>query len=165
MCASACALTWFGGVERGGEVGLHRPRITDPEFKSLAPAQATAVYRRTLNEIEAYLHEMEAPQPIIDAMVATGSSEIRWVDAQNDHLERPPRFAEWEDANCGSFTKDEENTVNKLYARGYSAPTFNEALLTHDERLLLHFLKDKRFEITACQAQFRSRQVNQLPPP
>jgi hypothetical protein len=37
ICASACALIWFGAVDRGGVVGLHRPRIDDPTFKTLAP--------------------------------------------------------------------------------------------------------------------------------
>ena len=40
-CASACALIWFGGVNRGGTVGLHRPRPTDPMFGKLSPVDAT----------------------------------------------------------------------------------------------------------------------------
>jgi hypothetical protein len=49
ICASACALIWFGGVERRGAVGLHRPRIDDPAFKALPPAEAFKVYRRVLD--------------------------------------------------------------------------------------------------------------------
>src|SRR5262249_8120296 len=44
VCASACALIWFGAVDRFGVVGLHRPRIDDPKFKSLPPADAAKMY-------------------------------------------------------------------------------------------------------------------------
>jgi hypothetical protein len=43
---------------------------------------------------------MEAPRPVIDEMLATSSSEIRWVNAIADGLSRPPSYAEWEDASC-----------------------------------------------------------------
>jgi hypothetical protein len=101
-CASACALIWFGGVDRGGTVGLHRPRIEDPEFKGLSPADASIVYRRVLARIAAYLDEMEVPKPIIESMIATGSGDIRWVDSFDDQLDRPPSIAEWVAASCGS---------------------------------------------------------------
>jgi hypothetical protein len=100
VCASACALIWFGGVERLGIVGLHRPRFDDPDFASQPPEEATKLYRKVLNNIESYLEEMEVPRPIIPAMVATSSSEVRWVDAIDDQLSRPPSYAEWEDASC-----------------------------------------------------------------
>jgi hypothetical protein len=99
-CASACALIWFGGIQRIGKVGLHRPRIDDPDFASSPPDEAMALYRRVLAAIESYLVEMEAPRSVIDAMLATSSSEIRWVDAVTDQLSRPPSYAEWEDASC-----------------------------------------------------------------
>jgi hypothetical protein len=44
----------------------------------------------------AYLDEMEIPRPMIDAMFATGSAEIQWVDYYK--VERPPSLSEWEDA-------------------------------------------------------------------
>ena len=83
-------------------VGLHRPRIDDPEFASLPPEKATRIYRRVLSDIENYLDEMEVPEPIIQSMVATSSSDIRWVDAIADQLSRPPSYAEWEDASWTS---------------------------------------------------------------
>jgi hypothetical protein len=100
VCASACALIWFGGVERMGHVGLHRPRIDDPDFANRPPDEATALYRRVLSEIEGYLVEMEIPRPTIDIMLATSSADVRWVDAKTDGLSRPPSYAEWEDASC-----------------------------------------------------------------
>jgi hypothetical protein len=56
VCASACALIWFGAVDRSGVVGLHRPRIGDPTFKTLASRrsgqglQASARWYRSLYE-------------------------------------------------------------------------------------------------------------------
>jgi hypothetical protein len=66
-------------VHRQGFVGLHRPRIDDPIFKALGPADAAKAYRGVLDDVARYMAEMEVPRPMIDAMVATGSSEIRWV--------------------------------------------------------------------------------------
>jgi hypothetical protein len=110
----ACALIWFGAVEREGEVGLHRPSTQDPAFKALSPAEASTMYRRILGSITGYLDEMEVPRPMVDAMVGTGSSEIRWVDSDTDGLRRPPSIAEWEDASCGSFTSEERNAYYRL---------------------------------------------------
>lgn len=158
VCASACALIWFGGVHRSREVGLHRPRIGDPEFKLLPPEEATAVYQRVLGELEAYLREMEVPRPIIDESVATGSFEIRWVEANEDDLARPPSFAEWEDATCGHFTAEEQNTIGRLLVK-------NKAALTHDEALLLSLLTGKEVEQNDCQMRLRDREVDRLPSP
>jgi hypothetical protein len=46
MCASACALIWFGAVDRWGSVGLHRPHTDDPTFKTMSPSEASVAYRR-----------------------------------------------------------------------------------------------------------------------
>jgi len=100
-CASACALIFLGGVDRTGTVGLHRPQIIDPTFRGLSPTDASTVYRQMLGRIAAYLDEMEVPKTIAESMIATDSSDIHWVDATNDGLDRPPSIAEWEDASCG----------------------------------------------------------------
>jgi hypothetical protein len=83
-----------------GTVGLHRPRIDDPEFANSPPEEATKLYRRALTEIETYLTDMEVPRPVIDAMFATSSGQIRWIDVDGNGLSRPPSYAEWEDASC-----------------------------------------------------------------
>jgi hypothetical protein len=75
----------------------------------------SAMYRRMLENIVRYLDDMEVPKPLIDSMVATGSAEIRWVDSlDNRRLQRPPSFAEWIDASCGSFTDQEYNSMFDL---------------------------------------------------
>src|SRR5260370_42197985 len=85
-CASACALIWMGGVSRSGAVGLHRPRIDDPMFSGLPPADASTAYRQVLARIAAYLDDMEVPKSIIESMVATSSSDIRWVNGVAEGL-------------------------------------------------------------------------------
>jgi hypothetical protein len=102
ICASACALIWMGGVFRSGTVGLHRPRIVDPMYRALMPADASTAYNRLLGEVGAYLTDMEVPKPIIETMVATSSGDILWVNSISDGLEVPPSIAEWENASCGS---------------------------------------------------------------
>jgi hypothetical protein len=154
VCASACALIWFGGVERHGSVGLHRPRIEDLAFKSLAPADASAVYRRVLDNIALYLDEMEAPKPIIESTMATGSAEIRWVDSSKDGLERPPSIAEWEDASCGSSTASEEETYLNLMAKGSQR--------SQQEQLLFRLLNEKSQEKSRCRYALISGQRDRL---
>jgi hypothetical protein len=100
-CVSACALIWFGGVDRSGTVGLHRPYINDPRFSGLSPLEASREYRRMLNNVTVYLNEMEVPRSIIESMVSTSSGDIRWVDMFDEGLDRPPSIAEWVDASCG----------------------------------------------------------------
>lgn len=101
ICASACALIWLGGVYRDGTVGLHRPRTNDPMFKGLSPADASTMYRRVLERVETYLNEMEVPKSIIESMITTSSSDVRWVDSSDEGLDQPPSIAEWVDASCG----------------------------------------------------------------
>jgi hypothetical protein len=113
-CASACAFIWFGGVDRGGTVGLHRPRTDDPVFKGSPPADASTEYRRVLGRIASYLDEMEAPKTIIEKVTATGSANIYWINASSDELRRPPSIAEWEDASCGLVLRDVDD-VNKSW--------------------------------------------------
>jgi hypothetical protein len=118
ICVGACALIWFGGVSRAGHVGLHRPGINDPEFNAPLSADASTVYKRTLQEITRYLEEMEAPRPLIDTTFATSSSEIQWVEeVDGGSLEYPPSFIEWVDANCGSLTSHERKTQRELFTR------------------------------------------------
>lgn len=116
-CASACALIWFGGVDREGSVGLHRPRIDDPMFSGLPPADASTAYRQVLNRIVVYLDEMEVPKSVIESMVATSSGDIRWVEAVDDRLDQPPSIAEWAKASCGLEDAYTEAIRNGTYAQ------------------------------------------------
>jgi len=156
---SACALIWFGAVNRSGRVGLHRPRIDDPEFSNLAPAEATKVYRRVLDEIAKYLDDMEAPRSMIDAMVATNSADIRWVDADKDDLERPPSIAEWADAACGYRTTEEKNAKEELSIKKINGS------LSSKEAIFLKLLSEKDTKPAQCWLALGFGQVDRLPRP
>jgi hypothetical protein len=157
ICASACALMWFGAVDREGLVGLHRPSTDDPAFKALSPAEASSSYRGILGSITGYLDEMEVPKPMIDAMVSTGSSEIRWVDSDKDRfLKRPPSIAEWEDASCGSFTDEEWDAWSALAVK---------TTRSSQEQLFLKVLADKLNKNGQCRSLLLSAQRERLASP
>jgi hypothetical protein len=108
ICASSCALIWFGAPLRFGAVGIHRPFLTDPKYRQLAPADAATYYRSILDAMRAYGDEMEIPRPIMDKMLATGSGEIVYVSTHDERdLERAPSFGEWVDASCGRVSDAE----------------------------------------------------------
>jgi hypothetical protein len=155
-CASACALIWFGAVDREGEVGLHRPTTEDPTFRALPAAEASNVYRKILGSITAYLDEMEVPRPMIDAMVGTSSSEIRQVDSDTDGVTRPPSIAEWEDTSCGSFTSEEQSAFNKLVDKNPKSP---------QEQLFYKLLAEKVSKYVTCKDFLLTAQRDRLAPP
>ena len=158
-CASACALIWFGAQDRIGTVGLHRPRTDDAAFTALSPADASAAYRRMLDGVRSYLDEMEVPKQMIELMISTGSAEIRWVDATEDEVEQPPSIAEWKDASCGPFTKQENKTMLQLRGKRLSSE------LPQSEMLLLELLLEKFQKKAQCEAALISSQRAQLAPP
>jgi hypothetical protein len=158
LCASSCALIWFGAPDRAGDIGLHRPRTDDPAFKALSAAEAATAYRRMLDESVRYLEEMETPRPMIDAMVSTGSAEIRWI-RQIDHMKADdsvnlaPSFAEWVDASCGQFTSQETDTMMKLQAK------------KDTDELLLKLLYEKYSKKDVCRMELISSHRDRLPLP
>jgi len=156
ICASACALIWFGAVDHWGTIGLHRPHTDDPSFKNLEPPAAAELYRRMLDDIRSYLDEMEVPKPMIEAMVATGSADIKWVTVGSG-LSRPPSFAEWEDASCGTFSAEERNLLSRLIGR--------RADLNQKERKLGDQLHDKQSKWLQCRIELLSSRRDKLPPP
>ena len=113
VCASACALIWFGAPKRLGVVGLHRPHFASPTFKELSPALAAETYRPMIESVANYLTEVEAPKSAIEAMVATSSAQVTWYNLNGMPEDRAPSFAEWEDANCGAFGSDKFDMLVK----------------------------------------------------
>jgi len=156
ICASACALIWFGAVDHWGSAGLHRPHTDDPSFKALDPPAAAEAYRQMLDSVRQYLDEMEVPRAMIEAMVATGSADIRWVTIASD-LSRPPSLAEWEDATCGTFSDKERTLLAQLQKRRSDA--------TKREQSLRDQLQNKQSQRLRCQVELLSSRRDKLPPP
>lgn len=158
-CASACALIWFGAVSRTGTVGLHRPRIDDPQFKDLPPDEASKNYRAVLSRIADYMFQMEAPQPMVDAMVATGSADIHWVGSTSDRLDEPPSFTEWVSASCGSVGESEHQKYMELYIKNI------RERLTETESPLLEMISEKIDQHAKCQMRLVFAAIERLGSP
>ena len=159
VCASACALIWLGAVERIGTVGLHRPWINDARFKGLHPNDASALYRELLKDISRYLDEIETPRTLIDALIATGSSDIRWVDSLSEGIQHPPSFVEWLDAACGAYSAHELRIGSDLYKKKSAEG------LTPQETKSFEALVQKRLERAKCMMPLLLRHRMQLPVP
>jgi hypothetical protein len=150
ICASACALIWFGAPERGGTVGVHRPRTADLTFRQLGPAEAAVAYKQMLERIAEYLDEMEVPKSIIESMVSTGSAEIDWVE--DESANRPPSFIEWVDASCGPFTVQEYKTKIELGVK----KTYESTSFSKNDELLYDALDQKWWNRIRCQGSLVS---------
>lgn len=161
-CASACALIWFGAVRRSGVVGLHRPQIASPEFRTLPAGKAAEIYSQALRDIVRYLDEMETPKPMIDAMVATSSASIRWITADNE-LERAPSFAEWVDASCKPLSAEERRTM-KIIGNKMNALK-STAALPENERILWDGFLATEIAHDNCELILRDNNREKLPKP
>jgi hypothetical protein len=161
ICASACALIWFGAPQRDGTVGLHRPHFANSSFKDLSPALAAQAYRPVLQHVASYLEEMETPKPVIDTMIATGSSEVKWYEQQEPE-DRAPSFAEWQDAACGGFGKDKYDVFLSLmlYARKNCRAQNADAYC-----IQYNALNEERIRRERCIDKLIASSQEMLPPP
>ncbi len=161
ICASSCALTWFGAPLRSGDVGLHRPIFRGPGFKDLTPGEAERAYKPVLALIAQYLEEMEVPKAYTEAMVATSSADIRWT-SPNDHdlLDRSPSFAEWLQANCGQYGSHlEDKDITVLHTKQ------SLSKLTKAETQQLALFTQRWQQRNKCEADLISNNRAKLPPP
>ena len=120
----------------------------NPSFKSLDLKETAEAYGWILNFTRQYLNEMDVPNSVIEAMMATDFEELKWIDADREGLTRSPSFAELVDANCGILSeKDKE-----LLSRRFSSPK------TPEELIVAHRLR-------LCPTELLSRQRDKLLPP
>ncbi len=82
VCFSACVLILAGAVDRhigkSGQVGIHRPYFGTTPDKPLRADEIKDAYLRMLQEMRAYLREMNVPQRLADDMLA--------VEPENNHI-------------------------------------------------------------------------------
>jgi len=93
---------------------------------------------------------------MIEAMVATGSADIKWVDA-DDALGRPPSLAEWEDATCGSFSIKDKMLLSDLLAK--------RSNLAPREQSLRDQLQNRQSQWSRCQIELLSSNRDKLSAP
>jgi len=158
ICASACALIWFGAPQRGGAVGMHRPYYAEAgTFSSLSPADAALSYKKVLNRVSRYLEEIEVPAQVIETMISTGSGELEWLE--DDASINPPSFSEWKAAACGHFTEEEKGTLHELARKRYRKTA------TRNDLLLEDLLKKKDVDKYFCDQSLVSRHRQKLEAP
>jgi hypothetical protein len=106
-CASACALSYFGGVQWfvGDRLGLHRPTLEDLGDYDYAEAQEHM--RRGATLIKNYLEEMEIDEHVYAAMMGTPSNAVSvWeIDPSpkrtvDDFWRYPKSVNDWLFAKC-----------------------------------------------------------------
>jgi ATP-dependent protease ClpP protease subunit len=81
-CVSACIMVLAGAVHRGyfGKVGIHRPFFDLPSgSQSLTPDTVKGRYQQMLQEIRAYLREMNVPERLADDMLAIDPADVRYL--------------------------------------------------------------------------------------
>jgi ATP-dependent protease ClpP protease subunit len=83
VCISACVLILAGAVERGiGEgrvVGIHRPYLGTTPERTPTPDQISNTYRSVLQNMRAYLREMNVSERLADEMLATEPDKVRFL--------------------------------------------------------------------------------------
>lgn len=103
-CLSACVFILVGSADRiAGNIGLHRPTLSDFSQRSYEDARQTLSRGRLL--IEQYLKEMEISQSVLEAMMQVPPDEIRLLD----YLAAPALIA--------GLTADRKLIEEKYYKR------------------------------------------------
>lgn len=162
ICASACALVWFGASRRMGRVGMHRPRRTDLDFSALSVEAASAQYKEALRLVTNYLIEMGAPRTVVEKMVSTSSADVHWLDdgvLGDLPIERDAAFDEWLRASCSTLSLSE---YKKMLALQLAE---NERGLRSIERNLYAQLNSRWFRAKACEHELISSNRDKLPAP
>ena len=78
ICLSACVLILAGGTYRelGGTIGIHRPYFPVPRT-DVSPKDIASSYERMLQNMRAYLREMNLSEGLADAMLQVNPEQMR----------------------------------------------------------------------------------------
>ena len=103
LCASACFFIYAAGVDRRGDIlGIHRPRITEEDLRSMSMEQAALGQLSTGEVTSTYLRQMGIPNSIIERMNSTKPNDIQWI-GENEMKSLSgyiPEYQDWLDAKC-----------------------------------------------------------------
>jgi hypothetical protein len=105
ICASACALVWFGGISRIGTVYVHRPSLRDEDQRLDFDAWDSAV-NEAQNDIESYLNEMHISEGVSDAMLSTNPTDIAPIQAGKDVAYKDALLEDFSRTRCGPPMSD-----------------------------------------------------------
>jgi hypothetical protein len=88
QCVSACVLVLAAGVTRGvsGKVGIHRPFFdVAVGTRAITPDEVRSNYQKMLQNIRAYLREMNVSERLADDMLAIEPAKVRYL-SENEQL-------------------------------------------------------------------------------
>jgi hypothetical protein len=108
ICASACTLIWFAGVMRTSlEIYIHSIKYDSGMFGNLTPTAAQQLYRKGMEDVHAYLREMDVNDKYYYMMTNVASANIQRVFTPygDDVSGWPPAYREWLYARCGTPIK------------------------------------------------------------
>lgn len=118
-CYSACVFLLVGGYERKfyGQIGVHRPSISNQYFGSLSKNKAEREYKKIQKIAKQWLTDRLVAQRVIDDMFLTPSYEITIVQNPEDVFgSKSPHTDEWLSSKCGAITEQEDlNSTAILY--------------------------------------------------
>jgi hypothetical protein len=83
-CVSACVLVYAGAIHRSfyqpnfSRLGIHRPYLEVPQ-QDLASGQLQEVYRKTLQDVRAYMREMNVSEGLAEAMFRIEPEKVRFI--------------------------------------------------------------------------------------
>ena len=100
ICASACALIWFGGISRTGTVYVHRPSLIDDDQRLDFDAWDSVV-NEAQNDIQSYLNEMRIADSVSDAMLSTNPNDIAPIQAGKDVAYKDTILEDYSRTRCG----------------------------------------------------------------
>lgn len=152
QCSSACALIYFGGVERSGVVGLHHVYV--PEGASYQETDNRLEEARKL--LDAYFYDMHVPADAVFAMRTTQSNDISWRREIGEIDENLREFLVQE---CHLPTRAEEDRAIELGLAkdiGFDVSTGGKVVmrkLTASESEWLLAFNARSPSISKCKAQ------------
>jgi hypothetical protein len=159
-CKGICALIWFSATYREGIVGLHRPPSFSDPARQADPELASRDYRTMIKDMTTYLEEMEVPRSAIENLTQTSPTEVVWLQADRDVLDRPPSVAEWTARICGREGPNESELLTKKYTRKYSGEQASD-----DRRMLEELAQKTANDRLNCASRMRDDYVAKLPVP
>lgn len=125
VCASACALSWIGGVIRDETVGLHHHFLSEG-------VESFDQYDQSLGnwsaEIESYLQKVRAPDIFESTWFQTVSSNLTWLgtDTSQEMFEFDPVFREYIISHCGAFPPKAAQSFKSKQAHRYENGKMDE---------------------------------------
>jgi len=127
QCSSACALIFFGAVERQvnihsqTSIGLHKPSFVSSYRERITTAQAEQQYKSAEKTLRLYLHEMSIPDEITDLMFRTEPEATRYFSDYRLAQWFPTQltYDVWLESNCAGADHDESGVGSTSQSKSF----------------------------------------------